>query len=484
MIPVIVGSLVSVWYYVVARRRDRSGWLWGTIGGVVFTAGTLLVALWLIKGRGLGEDSVWVAVLASLAGLLASGVLLAFAPRRADEGDGAITGLQPGLFDGQTGAMLLDAYRELNARKMFWITLAISLVVVGVFACVGINERGITLINWQFDTSPLDSGLVPPDRFYKFVFSNLAVRVWLTWAATILALISTASLFPDFLAGGSIDLLLSKPIGRTRLFLTKYATGLLFVGLQVTVFSLACFVVIGVRGKAWEPRLLLAIPIVLIFFSYVWCVCALLGLLTRSTIASLLLTLLVWLGLYGLNKTDDFMLGQRESAILNAEKALRRVQQREVAAQRNLDDIRDRGDPVPGEDGEPLPPGAKDTLEAVSDALRLARKEAVEKEEAAAKWRRYSGYVTGVKTVLPKTSDTIELLDRWLLTPEDKAWLAPRREVSDDTDASLFRMDPELARRLEEATRNRPVWWVLGTSLAFEAVVLGVCVLIFARRDF
>ena len=40
----------------------------------------------------------------------------------------------------QTGAIFYDAYRELNARKMFWISLGISLLVVACFALIGINE--------------------------------------------------------------------------------------------------------------------------------------------------------------------------------------------------------------------------------------------------------------------------------------------------------------------------------------------------------
>jgi hypothetical protein len=35
-----------------------------------------------------------------------------------------------------------------------------------------------------------------------------------------------------------------------------------------------------------------------------------------------------------------------------------------------------------------------------------------------------------------------------------------------------------------EKTRERSVWWVLGTSLLFEAVVLGMACFIFVRRDF
>ena len=73
-----------------------------------------------------------------------------------------------------------------------------------------------------------------------------------------------ASIFPDFVDRGSIDLMLSKPIGRTRLFFTKFLTGLLFAGLQVTVFTLASFLVIGLRGGDWEPWIFIAVPLVLV----------------------------------------------------------------------------------------------------------------------------------------------------------------------------------------------------------------------------
>src|SRR5258705_12779130 len=102
---------------------------------------------------------------------------------------------------------------------------------------------------------------------------------WVPGWALIRPRFPPASIFPDFTAGGSVDLYLSRPISRLRLFLTKYATGLLFVALQVAVFASACFLVIGIRGGAWEPRIFLSIPLVVLVFSLLFCICVLLGLL-------------------------------------------------------------------------------------------------------------------------------------------------------------------------------------------------------------
>lgn len=386
----------------------------------------------------------------------------------------------------QTFALLLDAYRELNSKKLFWITMFISLLVVAVYAMFGLNDRGLTFLWWTFDLPLLNTKVIPADRLYKFMFANIGIPVWLTWAATILALISTASIIPDFIAGGAIELTLSKPISRARLFLTKFATGLLFVGLQVLVFTAACFLVIGIRGGAWEFRLFLAVPIVLVFFSYLFSVCALLGLVTRSTIASLLITILVWLLFWGVNTTDTIFIAQRERTRLNVERTTRTVERGETLARRQIEKARSEGTPVPGIDA-PLPSGAADELEAFNGLLHGARAEREKARLSAATWERWSGYMYGVKTVLPKTDDTIHLLNRYLLTPEDLAFFQPerrRRDRDDEDEARADLGDPEVARRAELAVRDRSVAWVLGTSLAFETLVLGIATLIFVRRDF
>lgn len=385
----------------------------------------------------------------------------------------------------QSLALLVDAYRELNSKKLFWITLVISMLVVAVYAMFGLNERGLTFLWWTFDL-PVNTKVIAEEKFYKFMFASIGIPIWLTWAATILALISTASIIPDFIAGGAVELTLSKPIGRARLYLTKFATGLLFVGLQVLAFTTACFLVIGIRGGSWEPQLFLAVPIVLVFFSYLYSVCALLGLLTRSTIASLLLTILVWLVFWGVNTTDGVFLVQRERTRINAERATRTVERGEAIARREIEEARAAGSPVPGEGDQPLPPGVADQLEAMNGLLRGARAEKSRAQEAADTWARWHRYVFAAKTILPKTDETIELLNRYLLSPEDLELFAPknrRNGPGSDEDVADFG-DPEVARSAQRAVRARPVAWVLGTSLAFEAVILAAGALIFKRRDF
>lgn len=388
----------------------------------------------------------------------------------------------------QTWALVVDGYRELSSKKLFWITMFLSLGVVAIFASIGLNERGITVL-WFTIESEFNSRLMAPERYYKLLFATLGVPLWLTWIASILALISTAGIIPDFISGGAVELSLSKPISRVRLFLTKYFTGLLFVALQVTAFTLASFVAIGVRGKNWEPELFLAIPIVVCFFSYLYGFCALVGLLTRSAIAALLLTLLFWFLLWGLNGTDEIFIAQRESVAVRIERTQASEERQTKLAKAQLAMLREQDPEGPFAAGAEHP-GFADELEAVNPLLAKSRADLRELEEKRRFWTKWAGIIKRVKFVTPKTSETTRLLTRYLVSPDDLQLFMGGGRVNVDAGDRNSQQDmppmatPEAQQRSMKVLNERPVWWIVGTSLASEAVMVGIACVIFARRDF
>lgn len=385
----------------------------------------------------------------------------------------------------QTIALFVDAYRELNAKKLFWITMVLSGLVVLIYAAIGINEEGITFFWFKLGFIPVDSTTLPPEMLYKQLFLSLGIQIWLTWVATILALISTAGIIPEMISGGSIEMLLSKPISRTRLFLTKYATGLLFAALQVTAFTAASFLVIGIRGGVWEPGLFLAVPLVVIFFSYLYCVCSLLGVLTKSTIASLLLTILLWCGLFILNTGDGAVMAIRVQFEAQRDAYTASIDKSRKAAASILSSRRETaGEP-------PLPEGYVATDEdmlSVTPWIKSVIDNRDEAEETLRKLRPWAKGIYAAKTIVPKTGETIALLERSLISMADLETLAEldqdRAETTIDESSGDVTLDQaEVQMRAQEAIRSRSVWWVMGTSLIFECVVLGAAVFIFVRRD-
>ncbi|MBX3357622.1 MAG: ABC transporter permease [Phycisphaeraceae bacterium] len=430
----------------------------------------------------------------------------------------------------QTAAIFLDAYRELNARKLFWIVLAISAAVVLALGLLGNNETGVTVVGFTIPVPFLSTKAISSAGFYKLIFSNVGVQFWLSWGATILALISTAGMIPEFVSSGSIELSLCKPISRARLFLTKYAAGLLFVAIQVLIFSIGGFLVIGIRGGQWISTIFLAVPLVLAFYSFLYCVCALVGLVTRSAITALLLTMVFWLGLWAFNTTDQVLIQLK----VTTERDVRRAERNVAALQRTIDSLTqgdlggpDRGlearepdppvaaAPAPEPDARrPRPPAppqrptagsqrpgqvdfgrmlgafirgdsrrAAPTGATADERLRDARRrletaeDRLTKEQGSlASLNRWYTIVYRVRTFLPKTSETTELLKRYIIDPKDREGIF---QVLDD-----HRGEGGSEREVMNLMYSRSAWWIVGTSLAFEAVVLALATFIFCRRDY
>lgn len=365
----------------------------------------------------------------------------------------------------QTLAIFLDAYRELNARKLFWATLILSGLVVVLFSLLGINDRGLRVAVWDIELEALNTSVMSPELFYKSMFMSLGVGFWLSWIATILAVVSTASIFPDFVSGGAIDLSLSKPIGRLRLFLTKYVAGLLFVTLQVSVFSVAAFVLIGVKGGAWEPAIFLAIPIIVLFFSYLYCVCVLLGVVTRSTIAALMLTILFWFVIFLVHSAESTLLTftvlnekQAEALTFQSDRYEEQIQSLQTEQPANDEEIKKKE----------------------SEYQRL--------KDRMSSNKKTIGYLNtahsisfAIKTLLPKTNETVGLLNRWLI---DLAELPEVEQKETPEDPFSGGRVPGIEREIEEILRKRSIYWVGGTSILFEMIVLSLAAWLFVRRDF
>ena len=378
----------------------------------------------------------------------------------------------------QTKALLLDAYRDLNARKMFWVVLILNVLVIAGFGTLGIRNGRLSVLTWEL---PLD--IPVPVFVYKWIFSYVIVGQWLTWAATILALISTASIFPDFMAGGTIDLYLSKPISRLRLFFMKFLTGLLFVALQVTVFTVGGLIVLRTRGGIWEPGLLLAIPIVVLFYSYLFSICVLLGVLTRSTLAALFLTIVAWFGIFGLNQTDHFLMHMDD---IYADHA-RDAQQHITHLNQQIGDLEARlktAATAPARTataaGTPAPALPSDTAADARQLARLTR----ERERAALvlhqqppSWMRSAQPMIFIlNTLVPKTQETVSLLDRVLFT--DLVLKTALNTTPDYGPMHGWR------GQIQRLLHGRSIAWILGSSVAFEAVMLSVASWLFCRRDF
>jgi|GEM_PF-923863 len=144
---------------------------------------------------------------------------------------------------------------------------------------------------------------------------------WLVgFAGVLAAIIVTASIVPRMLEPGSIDLLLSKPVSRWGLFLSRFAGGCAFILLVTSVLIVGLWLIAGARLGIWNAGLLWTIPVFVFVFAVYFSVSALAGVLWRNPIVSIIVSLVFWLSCFvvGLTKgiVDDVFLSARRPAVI------------------------------------------------------------------------------------------------------------------------------------------------------------------------
>jgi ABC-2 family transporter protein len=127
---------------------------------------------------------------------------------------------------------------------------------------------------------------------------NFALAALTTFLAGILgvfiAILVTASTVPQTFEPGAIDLLLSKPVSRSLLFLTKFFGASTFILLNSAYLIGGMWLIAGLRFDIWSGRLLLCIPVFLFLFVIYYSVSALTGVIWRNAIVSVCCTILFW----------------------------------------------------------------------------------------------------------------------------------------------------------------------------------------------
>jgi ABC-type transport system involved in multi-copper enzyme maturation permease subunit len=111
-----------------------------------------------------------------------------------------------------------------------------------------------------------------------------------------IAILVTASLVPHTFEAGAIDLLLSKPVSRVWVFLTKFAGGCAFILINGSYLIAGLWLIAGLRFDFWTNQLLWCIPVLMFLFAICYSVSALAGVIWRNAIVSVVLTIVFWVG--------------------------------------------------------------------------------------------------------------------------------------------------------------------------------------------
>ncbi|HLG42686.1 MAG TPA: ABC transporter permease [Planctomycetota bacterium] len=169
-------------------------------------------------------------------------------------------------------------------KKAFRVTGETS-----AFHLTRVGRISVFFGTWTFDPP---FGMSIAQVVYAFEYSIFEYGACLL--GVVLALIVTAGMVPNLLHRGTIEFWLSKPVGRTQLVALKFIGGIVFIvpiGLAILGGS---FLVLSLRSGYWNWWYLASLGVFISYFAILHALSMLFGMMTRSTVAALLLTAVVW----------------------------------------------------------------------------------------------------------------------------------------------------------------------------------------------
>ena len=107
---------------------------------------------------------------------------------------------------------------------------------------------------------------------------------------TFLAIFATAHLVPRMQEKGTIDLYLSRPVGRVKLLLSRYVAGLILAGSNVIYLMGSIWLIVALKTGVANARFLMAGSIIFLIIAVLLAFAFLVGVFTSSTAVSIMAT--------------------------------------------------------------------------------------------------------------------------------------------------------------------------------------------------
>lgn len=188
-------------------------------------------------------------------------------------------------------ASVQEVFREAAARWTLIAYFALSSLFILVFACavnLDIVDGALAGARLFGQSVEIGSRTVDVDKIVLGFESGFSGFLYLV--GTFLALFATAHLVPRLQEKGTIDLYLSRPVGRVPLLLSRYAGGLLLAAANLVYLIGAMWLIVVWKTRVLHPRFLLSGAVILFAFAALLAFAFLVGVVTSSTGVSLMAT--------------------------------------------------------------------------------------------------------------------------------------------------------------------------------------------------
>ncbi len=148
---------------------------------------------------------------------------------------------------------------------------------------------------WMETSESLPFTKTQTDSFIKSVVVPTLMKFLVGIVGIFVAILVTSPVIPQMFEPGSINLLLSKPVQRSAVYLSKFVGGCAFTLLNVGYLCVGLWLIAGLRYGIWNRGILLCIPIFLFLFSIYYSISALTGIIWKSAVVSVVLSITLWL---------------------------------------------------------------------------------------------------------------------------------------------------------------------------------------------
>ena len=189
-------------------------------------------------------------------------------------------------------ANIEDVMREAAARWTLIAYFFLSTIFIIIFAsAVNLDIVDGALAGAKLFGKEIDDIGDAQISIEKLVLGfETGFSVFLYFICTFLAIFATAHLVPRMQEKGTVDLYLSRPVGRVKLLLSRYVAGLILAGSNVVYLMGTIWLIVWWKTGVANPRFLVAGTIIFLVIAVLLAFAFLIGVVTSSTAVSIMTT--------------------------------------------------------------------------------------------------------------------------------------------------------------------------------------------------
>lgn len=185
-------------------------------------------------------------------------------------------------------ALVFNTLKEALARKVLLIIFILFSLIIILIPIV-INLDAVEVIPYMLQADP------------SFNYENFILKVELAFVSQIpflvlmmIFIVMASSFIPSMLQKGYVEFILARPISRTNIILSKYVAGILIVFIAMVYIIIPIWLIVSIKTGVWHFKFLYSIFWYTFIFATLYPLVILSGLITKSSVLSLIFNLLIF----------------------------------------------------------------------------------------------------------------------------------------------------------------------------------------------